>query len=165
VLSRLIGIHPGILFGIVLAVAFATELKQVAEAKLALLTVGLSMVIGLSAWFVYSSLSAQPATGFWHLLTVETLAAITVEALATMCIVLLPLKFLDGKSIFAWSKWGWAGSYVVALGIFVLVIAPLSGNWGAMSTPLMRWGAFFGAFAIMTVVIYLIYRRPSPKVA
>lgn len=162
--SRLLDIQPGFLFAAVLGVAFAGELRKKAEGQLALLGVGLTLVIGLAAWALYSALEGDgTGSGFWYLLGQESLAAITVEALATMCISLLPLEFLDGRPIFAWSKLAWVITYIVALVVFVVVVLPLSGNWGEASAPLLGWGAFFLAFAILAVVAWAVLRFRKPK--
>ncbi|MEP6479617.1 MAG: FGLLP motif-containing membrane protein, partial [Rhodoglobus sp.] len=162
--SRLLDIQPGFLFAAVLGVAFAGELRKKADGQLALLGVGLTLVIGLAAWALYSALEGDgTGSGFWYLLGQESLAAITVEALATMCISLLPLEFLDGRPIFAWSKVAWALTYIVALVVFVVVVLPLAGNWGEASAPLLGWGAFFLAFAILAVVAWAVLRFRKPK--
>jgi hypothetical protein len=166
--SRLIGIQPGFLFGVVLGVAFAIELRKRQDALLVLLGIGLSLVIGVAAWLGYTALATSGVTepGFWHLLAQETLAATTVEALATMTVALLPLTFLDGKTLFEWNKWVWAGTYIVAIVAFVVIILPLSGNWGEMTAPLLGWGAFFAGFAVLAVGIWAVFRfmpmKPKP---
>jgi hypothetical protein len=165
IVSRLVGIQPGFLFGVVLGVAFAVELRKKQSAQLVMLGIGLSVVIGIGAWFGYSALATNGAEpGFWQLLLQETLAATTVEALATMTIALLPLEFLDGKTIFEWNRWAWAGTYAVALVTFIVVILPLSGNWGQMSAPLLGWGAFFAGFAVLAVGIWAFFRFVRPRV-
>jgi hypothetical protein len=165
-ISRLIGIQPGFLFGVVLGVAFAIELKKRQDALLVLLAIGLSLVFGVAAWLGYTALAANAGTepGFWHLLAQETLAATTVEALATMTVALLPLTFLDGKTLFEWNRWVWAATYVVAIVAFVVIILPLSGNWGEMTAPLLGWGAFFAGFAVLAVGIWAVFRFMPMKV-
>jgi hypothetical protein len=79
-------------------------------------------------------------------------------------VALLPLEFLDGKKIFQWNKWAWAGTYVVALVAFIVVVLPLSGNWGDMSAPLFGWGAFFAGFAVLVIGVWAAFRFVRPKV-
>jgi hypothetical protein len=160
IVSRLAGIQPGLLFSIVLGIAFAYELSRRQDALLTLLGVGLSIAIGVAAWLGYSALAATGGDdpGFWHLLAQEILAATTVEALATMVIALLPLDFLDGKSLFQWNKWAWAGVYVVAIVTFVIIILPLANNWGEATAPFLGWGALFGGFAAFAVLAWALLR-------
>lgn len=160
IVSRLAGIQPGLLFSIVLGIAFAYELSRRQDALLTMLGVGLSIAIGVAAWLGYSALAATGGDdpGFWHLLAQEILAATTVEALATMVIALLPLDFLDGKSLFQWNKWAWAGIYVVAIVTFVIIILPLANNWGEATAPFLGWGALFGGFAAFAVLAWALLR-------
>ena len=160
IVSRLAGIQPGLLFSIVLGIAFAYELSRRQDALLTMLGVGLSIVIGVAAWLGYSALAATGGEdpGFWHLLAQEILAATTVEALATMVIALLPLEFLDGKSLFRWNKWAWAGIYVIAIVTFVIIILPLSNSWGEATAPFVGWGVLFGGFAAFAVLTWALLR-------
>ncbi len=160
IVSRAIGIQPGFLFGVVLGVNFAVELGKRRDAVLALVGIGVTIVVGIVAWLGYTALAVSDGAnpGFWHLLIQECLSATTIEALATMTVSLLPLKFLDGRTLFDWNKWVWAGAYAVALVILIVVIVPLSDNWGTMSAPLVGWGVFFAGFAVLALGIWAVFR-------
>ena len=110
--SRLANISPGFLFGLVLAVVFTSEIKPAQRAKLVILTTGLTIAAGILAWLGYSALVGLHGSGFWYELALEALVAITLEAVGTLIITMLPLTFLDGKVIFRWNKWAWAGVYL-----------------------------------------------------
>ena len=109
--SRLAGISPGFLFGIVLGVAYARELKLRDDARLGLLGVGLTIAAGLLAWLGYGIASATIAgDGFANNLLIEVLAAITLEALGTLVVALLPIDFMTaapssaGRSSPGWGR-------------------------------------------------------------
>lgn len=158
--SRLAGISPGFLFGIVLGVAYARELKLRDEARLGILTVGLTIAAGLLAWVGYGVASATIAgQGFANNLLIEALAAVTLEALGTLVVALLPIEFLDGRTIFRWSKPAWLGLYAVTALIFVFVVVPLSDNWGTMSAPIFGWGTLFAVFAAVAIITWAVFRR------
>lgn len=158
--SRLAGISPGFLFGIVLGVAYARELKLRDEARLGILTVGLTIAAGLLAWIGYGVASATIAgQGFVNNLLIEALAAVTLEALGTLVVALLPIEFLDGRTIFRWSKPAWLGLYAVTALIFVFVVVPLSDNWGTMSAPVFGWGTLFAVFATVAIITWAVFRR------
>lgn len=158
--SRLAGISPGFLFGIVLGVAYARELKLRDEARLGILTVGLTIAAGLLAWIGYGVASATIAgQGFVNNLLIEALAAVTLEALGTLVVALLPIEFLDGRTIFRWSKPAWLGLYAVTALIFVFVVVPLSDNWGTMSAPVFGWGTLFAVFAAVAIITWAVFRR------
>lgn len=157
--SRLLGISPGFLFGVVLGVAYARELKLRDEARLGVLGVGLTIAAGVLAWLGYGLASLASGPGFFNNLLIEALAAITLEALGTLVIAMLPIEFLDGKTIFRWSKLAWLGLYAVTLLVFLFVVVPLSDNWGVMSAPILGWGTLFVVFAVVAVATWAIFQR------
>jgi hypothetical protein len=157
--SRLAGISPGFLFGIVLGVTYARELRLRDEARLGVLGVGLTIAAGVLAWLGYGLASLASGPGFFNNLLIETLAAITLEALGTLVIALLPIEFLDGRTIFRWSKAAWAGLYLVTLLVFLFVVVPLTDNWGVASAPIFGWGTLFVVFALVAVVTWALFRR------
>ena len=89
------------------------------------------------------------------------LAAITLEALGTLVIALLPIEFMDGRTIFRWSKLAWVGLYAVTALVFLFVVVPLSDNWGTMSAPVFGWGTLFAVFAVVAVATWAIFQRRS----
>jgi hypothetical protein len=156
--SRLADISPGFLFGIVMGVAYARELKLVQEAKLALLGAAFTIAAGILAWLGFSALRSAGGSGFWYQLSLETLVAITLEAVGTMIIAMLPLTFLDGKTIFRWNKWAWTGIYLVTVLVFAVIVMPISNNWGAMTAPIFGWGTLFVVFAIVAFGTWAVFR-------
>jgi hypothetical protein len=156
--SRLADISPGFLFGLVMGVAYARELKAVQEAKLALLGAALTISAGILAWLGFSALRAAGGSGFWYELSLESLVAITLEAVGTMIIAMLPLTFLDGKTIFRWNKWAWAGIYLVTVLVFVVIVLPISDNWGTMSAPIFGWATLFVVFAVVALGTWAVFR-------
>ena len=161
--SRLAGISPGFLFGLVISVAYARELRLRFEAQLALTGIGLTVVAGVLAWVGYSAVSAADGHGFWYYLLQESLAATVLEALGTMVVALLPLEFLDGKLLWRWSKVGWAITYAIVFVVFLIVVVPMSGNWGQMSAPVFGWGTLFLAFAVLAVGVWAAFRFIRPR--
>ena len=160
--SRLAGISPGFLFGIVLGIAYARELKLRDEARLGVLGVGLTIGTGLIAWLGYGFVTATIAgQGFFNNLLIEALAAITLEALGTLVVALLPIEFLDGRTIFRWSKVAWLALYAVTALVFLFVVVPLSDNWGTMSAPVFGWGTLFAVFAAVAIITWAVFRRRS----
>ncbi|HEX3679352.1 MAG TPA: Ig-like domain-containing protein [Galbitalea sp.] len=163
VISRIGHIEPGFLFAGVLGVTFGAELGRRRSGILAIVSVGVTVILGLGSWLAYSAIApiAQAHPSFWNLLWSEVLSAMTIELLATLVISLLPLRFLDGAAIFAWKKWAWAVAYFGAVLILIFVIAPISDNWGPESAPLLGWGVFFVAFALVAVGIWALFRLRS----
>jgi hypothetical protein len=162
-ISRIGHIEPGFLYAGVIGVAFGAKLNRRSSGILALVAVGATIALGLTAWLGYSAVAplAEEHPNFWNLLWSEALSAVTIESLATLVISLLPLRFLDGATLFAWKKWVWAIAYFTALIILIFVIAPISNNWGPESAPLFGWGVFFVLFALIAVGIWALFRLRS----
>jgi hypothetical protein len=160
IISRIAHIEPGFLFAGVLGVTFAARLNRQRSGVLALVAVGVTVLLGISAWIGYSAIApvAEAHPTFWNLLWSEALSATTVESLATLVISLLPLRFLDGAILFAWKKWVWAVVYFAGVLILIFVIAPISDNWGEETAPLFGWGVFFIVFALVAVGVWALFR-------
>ena len=156
--SRLAHISPGFLFGLVLAVVYTSELQAAQRAKLVILTTGFTIAAGILAWLGYSALVSTHGSGFWYQLGLETLVAITLEAVGTLIITMLPLTFLDGKVIFRWNKWAWAGVYLLTIVVFAVIVMPISNNWGSMTAPIFGWGTLFVVFAIVAFGTWAVFR-------
>ena len=158
VLSRLAGISPGFLFGLVVGMVYVHKLGTKRRALLFLMLIGITMAVGLLAWVGYSILQGQEGEGFWHELGKETMVALTLEALSTLVIALLPFHFLDGRIVYKWSKVVWGLTYAVAVMVFVIVVLPVSNNWGEVTAPIFGWGTLFAVFAAISVGTWLIFR-------
>lgn len=159
-LSRLFGVAPGLLFGLVLGVQLARELKKDESGRLAAFVSSVLLAFGIGAWMLYGASVAlgSPEPGFAELLWRETLVAITVEALTSLVIALIPVMFMDGRSIWQWSKLIWAGLAAVATTAFVLIIIPLPNAWAATAGPLATTVVLFVGFMVLTVVVWAIFR-------
>jgi hypothetical protein len=74
-------------------------------------------------------------------------------------VALLPIDFLDGRTIFRWSKLAWLGAYAVTALVFLFVVVPMSDNWGSMSAPILGWGTLFAVFAVVAIATWAVFRR------
>lgn len=159
--TRLADIQPGFLFGLVVGVLFARELTQAEDGRLALLATGLLFALGIGAWLVFSALPAE--CGYLMQFTRDLFAATTLEALSTLIVDLLPLAFVDGGAIFAWSKRAWLATYVAAVFAFVVIVLPMGDSWGEISAPLLGWVAMFAGFAVVAVGVWAYFRFVPEK--
>lgn len=159
--TRLADIQPGFLFGLVVGVLFARELTQAEDGRLALLATGLLFALGIGAWLVFSALPAEG--GYLMQFTRDLFAATTLEALSTLIVGLLPLAFVDGGAIFAWSKRAWLATYVAAVFAFVVIVLPMGDSWGEISAPLLGWVAMFAGFAVVAVGVWAYFRFVPEK--
>jgi hypothetical protein len=125
---------------------------------LALLLMSLTIAVGVGSFLIYSELHASHEEGFWHELGLEVFAGLSLESLATLLIALLPLKILDGRRIFSWSRIAWVAVYFVALIAFVLVVTPVAHDHGFLEAPPWGWMIAFAAFATIAVIVWALFR-------
>ncbi|MBX3093736.1 MAG: hypothetical protein KF680_04230 [Cryobacterium sp.] len=166
-ITRLLGLEPGILLGVWLGASLSRYLGVEREAKLVLATTSMVTALGLTAWLGYSLVTpiATADPGFGILLAQEVFATITLKSLATFVVLLLPLTFLDGKTLWDWSRIGWFVTYLALAFVFALIVLPLPGQWSQLETPTVLLVSVFGGFALLSLAVWAWFRMrypPSP---
>jgi hypothetical protein len=163
--SRLAALEPGYLYGIVIGLVFREEVstreegRQNAAGALWTLAVVLVAWIGLD-WVRGGDGSFAP---FASLLLETALAVVVVGGLEAVAFGLLPMRFLAGATVYAWSRWGWALLFGVSVFAFIhFLIGPHTGYLSTLSPT--QLGAAIGAFAIFGAfsVIFWAYFRFRP---
>ncbi len=163
-LSRLTGIPTAFLFGLVVSIVWSHRQTIRQSGALALMLMGLTIAVGVGSFLVYSELHHSHDEGFWHELWLEVFAGLSLESLATLLIALLPLKILDGRRIFSWSRLAWIAIYFVALMAFVLVVTPVAHDHGFLEAPPWGWMIAFAAFSVIAVIVVgPVPRIPGPR--
>jgi hypothetical protein len=170
VIARLLQLEPGIVFGLVAGVAYATALRASRSAIITLVGSGFGLVLALVAWVLYSFLAPLAATSpDWVplIVGVEFLAAVTVKGVSSLPLALLPLGTLDGAKVFRWRRVAWAVAYAIGLAAFMLVLLTIPKAWGEIPGDFVRWLVLFGLYALLAIVLWavnswLVKRRP-PK--
>jgi len=167
VFTRLTGFEPGIVFGLVAGVAFASLPGAVSKARSTLVSVGYAFGLALVAWVLYGL--AAPAIGdsFGATLVGETLAGITVGGMSALPLALLPVGGLPGRSLWEWRRPVWAGCYTVGLLAFFIVLMPMPFAWAEVGWELWAWIGMYAAYAGVAVIAWLVLVRPwkkSPRV-
>lgn len=123
--SRVAGIQPPIVVGIVLAVRFAPEIAGRSRGIVSLVQVAAIVLLGFVAWIGQSALG--PVDGFLPSLVSETLAALTIAALGSAMVMLLPVNRMPGRLIYSWSRTAWVALTLVTATVAGVVIAGGSG--------------------------------------
>lgn len=171
-LSRFMGFNPALVFGAVITIEATRVATNIADAKaeagsigrLEFATIVVTILIGLAAWLGYSTVmpmlvGLQNAGGGVIGISIqETLAALTIEALTTLPILLLPLRFMPGAIVFRWNKIVWALSYGVALTLFVFILIPLPTSWGSVSMSTLTWVSALVAYGVVAILFWLAFR-------
>jgi hypothetical protein len=120
-ISRVAGIQPPIIVGIVLAVRFAPGISDRARGVVSLVQISAIVALGLVAWLAQSTLG--PVDGFLLSLLSEGLSALTIAALGSAMVMLLPVHRMAGRQIWAWSRPAWAVVMLVTATVAGVVIA------------------------------------------
>ena len=167
VVARLLGLEPGVIFGLVAGIAYATTLQAARSAIVTIVGSAFGLALALVAWVAYSLLAPVPIENFAYVFLVEFLAGVTVKGVSTLPLSLLPLGNLDGAKLFGWRKVAWGASYAVGLAAFMLVLLTIPKAWGEIPGDFVRWLVLFGAYAIVAVVVWavnarMLKRKPLP---
>jgi hypothetical protein len=167
--SRATGFEPGMLFGVVLALGYATRPDSDTELRASGAEAGYLFGVGVASWVAYSVVAgaqgavADAAAVFLR----ETLGGLAIGALAALPILLLPWPGLIGGVLYAWRRGAWFAAYSVAMLAFLIILLPLPESWTQVDVPLATWVAVYLAFAVASVVIWaaLTYglSRPNRK--
>ncbi|GAA3739195.1 hypothetical protein GCM10022239_13440 [Leifsonia bigeumensis] len=165
VLSRLLDFAPGLLIGLVLGLSLSASAKLRDEARYVLTWAGAILGLSIVGWLGYSFFSGIVAPGtFGGALVDDTFVAVATEGISGLVIGLLPIGFLDGRSLYRHSRWQWLGTYLVALVAFFAVVVPSGALWGDIQGPFWIWLAVLLAFAALCVGVYLWFRaHPEPE--
>jgi len=159
VVSRLLDFSPGFLIGLVLGLVISEKHLAKQAWRAVLLRSSILLGLALLAWFAFSLFdSKQEGGSFASELAIETLVAITTEAVVGLLVELLPLKLLEGEKLYEKSKVLWGALYLLAVFIFVVAVVPWEGNWAELGSSLWTWIGIVVGFGIVATGIYLYFR-------
>lgn len=159
-IARLLDFHPGVIFGLVAGLVFATTMSKAKNAMVVILGTGFGLAVALLAWVGFSLLAPIAAGAPGNLLLVsasEFFSAVTIEGIASLPLALLPLLALDGHKLFDYNKWLWALCYLVGLLAFTLVLLTIPNSWGEIAGDFVRWIVLFCAFGVVAVAVWAIH--------
>lgn len=164
-LSRLLDFQPGYFYGACAGLAFAGALNAKAQGKLTAANWIWAFAISVAAWFArmpVSEAAAQPDASAWWIGLEAGLVLTFLWGIENLVVAMLPMRFLDGPKVRAWSRPAWGA--LLFLGIFAVVHVLLSPNSGYVghTTNEVTIGvlvifAIFGAVSVATWA-YFRYR-------
>ena len=165
--SRLLGFHPGFIFGVTCAVAVEGTLLDRDEG-LSLGIVGVSVLsLGAIAWLLWipASHAATVDDPSGVAIVLDTfLATLWVTALQVVLFAMLPLKYLYGEKVLQWSRAGWFAMYFTAMFLFLQVLLhPSAGAWGGLSDGTLRALAATGVVLLGASVAYWLHVQSRLK--
>jgi hypothetical protein len=167
VISRVASFQPGYLYGIVAGIAFTASLTKEDEGKAAARAALAGLVASVVAWIVWIPIgnSASGADANIVVLTLDAfLAAMFVGGLQALVFGFVPVRYLPGAKVWAWSKPVWLLLFGVgSFGFLHVLLHPESDYDGSLETMLVLFLAF--ATASGAFWAYFRLRTPKPKAA
>lgn len=120
-LSRLGGLQPPLLAGVLIAAAAAAGAGRRARAGVAVAQTSAVAALAMVGWALHDLLT--PSTGFWMTLASETAAAVALGGLGSLLMLLLPVGPLPGRTLYAVSAPMWAVVAVLSASLTGAVLA------------------------------------------
>jgi hypothetical protein len=167
VVSRGLGLQPGLIFGVTCGLALTGELSDVEEGRsLAFASAGV-LAVTLVSWLAWSPVAeaaagADPSTATLFLDT--ALSALWVTGLQAVLFGLLPLRFLAGEKVLRWSRRGWVAIYGTALFLFVhAVLRPGAAEHETTSATAWSMAGLLTLFCLVAVGSWAWYRYVVPR--
>ncbi len=126
VLARVLDFSPGFLIGLVVGLELAERASKRVQVRATAIEFSAIIITAVLAWVGYSLLadSSTEDSGFGIALLQDTLVAITAEGLVAVLVALLPVGFLDGRTLFRRARRLWVALFVVAGFAFAVIVLP-----------------------------------------
>jgi hypothetical protein len=157
VLSRIFKFHPGYLYGLVAGLAYG-KLREEEEGELAAIGVAAMLVMSLVALVALTPIRGSAHT-FWGSVGDATLSEVFVMGLETAVIVLVPIRFLEGKKIASWNRGLWAALFGLTAFAFIhAILRPNNGFVDHGSENGLMAVVLFGAFGLFSLLFWLYFR-------
>ena len=149
--------------------AFGQELATEEDGRVSALSTAIMLLVGLGAWLGWSavrSAASGPTPSPGVLVLETTLTAVAVAGIESSVVGLLPMQFMVGARVVAWSRAVWALLLGVSLFAFIhILLRPGSGYVGQSSTgSALAVALLFVGFGLVSVIFwgYFRLRRPRP---
>lgn len=165
VISRVTSFEPGYLYGVVAGFAFARDLNRGERGRITVATSGLLLVTAAAAFAVRIPVhdAVLDGGGVPIQLLDTVLAAVFAAGIEANVLGLLPVRFLPGEELFAWSKAAWAAIFGVNLFAFLHALSAAGGGatTGASVTVAAALFLSFGAVSV-AFWAWFRFRRTDP---
>jgi hypothetical protein len=163
--SRVAQFQPGYLLGAIAGFAFAVALSEGDEGRLAARSALWMLGLSLVAWALTTPVAHTPHPGLGVQVVDSVLAAVVVAGIEGAAFGLIPIRFLVGEKVIAWSRAGWTAIFGVSVFAFVSIVLNPRGNYvGSASVgPVWATVALLVSFTAATTGLWAYFRwRPEP---
>ena len=163
VASRLGHFHPGYMYGLFTALAYAAVLHESHHGRALAFASMRLLAVAIVAWFLWipvKHMAEEPDAGFLILMLDAMLAVLWVAGLAAIVFGLAPLRFFYGETVKAWSFWGWAAIWGTSVLMFVYTLLhPERGLYGSSEeASLVSVLALFIGFGLFSIAFWSYFR-------
>ena len=163
--SRVAQFQPGYLLGAIAGFAFAVSLSEEDEGRLAARSALWMLGLSLVAWALTGPVAHIHHPGLGLQVVASVLAAVVVAGIEGAAFGLIPIRFLVGEKVIAWSRGGWTAIFGVSVFAFVSIVLNPRGNYvGSTSVgPIWATVALLVSFTAATTGLWAYFRwRPEP---
>ncbi len=149
-ISKLSSFEPGYLYGVIASLAFQGTLAKNEQGHAVALSAVAGLIVAVLAWLVWVPVghaAATPGAPFGVVLAADLLGSVFVGGLVGNVIGLLPLRFLSGGTLMAWSRAAWAATFGIAVfGLVEVELRPQSTSAHPGSAPVVTAVLLFVLF-------------------
>jgi hypothetical protein len=157
--SRVVGLQPALLFGLLIGVVLAENAGRIARGRVAAIQVAAIAALGVLAWLTVGLLP-EPS-GIGSAFAVELANAISLVGLGSAAVSLLPVGGLAGRAVFQWSRSVWIGLSLIVYTLLFALLLPVASlvETGRSSVALILAAV---GFAALSVCVWLWERYVEP---
>lgn len=161
--SRLTSFQPGYLYGVICGVAFAGALQRADTGRLVAISSLTTLGVAVVAWLVWvpvKGAAAVPGASPAAVVAGDFLAAVFVGGLVGSVIGLVPLRFLPGGELAAWSRAAWGALFGLAVfGLLQVMLRPQSSSVHTGTTAVVTAAVLFVVFGAASVGFRVYFGR------
>ena len=134
IFSRLAHFEPGFVFGVLAALVFRVAPTREEDGRSIAWSAAWMMTISTICWFAWIPVKNLVIAGnhnFFVLCVDALLSFVWICGLQSLFFGLIPIRSMDGETVFKWSKGAWAAMYLIVTFIFVqFMIHPSAAGFG-----------------------------------
>ena len=165
--TRLTDAEPGYIYGIIGGFAFATALTVGDRGRMAFRGGLAVLAVGFAAWFLrvpFEPAVGQPQDPGLELVN-KVLEGLFVGSIQGLVFGLVPLRFLSGSALRAWSVGRWLGLWAISLALFITVVLYPVSSYEPHPTDggLITMVITVAVYGLIAVAFWAFFRRRARR--